>query len=100
MIFSKTVKLTDINPYTYTPKCGLDVSWGYDNGDIYGTFTACNINNEQNLTEQHDINRELSKLKVIQDTIKDYKTYRKVVPQGPKRITWYDDGNRLREDRL
>jgi hypothetical protein len=98
-IFNKTVKLRDINPATYTPKTGIDVCWGYDNGDIYGTFTAGNINNEANLTEKHDINRELSKLKVIQDTIKDYKTYKKVVPIGPKRITLHDDGNKLVEDK-
>lgn len=99
-IFSKTVKLRDINPTEYTPRRGIDVIWGYDGPDIYGTFTAGNLNNEANLTEQHDINRQLSKLKVIQDTIKSYTTYNKVVPQGPKRITWHDDGNRLREDRL
>lgn len=99
-IFSKTVKLRDINPSTYVPKRGIDVIWGYDDSDIYGTFTAGNINNEANLTEQHDINRELSKLKVIQDTVRDYRTYKKVVPQGPKRIAWFDDGNRLREDKL
>lgn len=98
-IFDKTVKIRNINPATYVPKRGIDVTWGYDNGDIYGTFTAGNLNNEQNLTEKHDINSELSKLKVIQDTIRDYVTYKKVVPQGPKRVTWFDDGNRLREDK-
>ena len=99
-IFDKTVKLRDINPNTYVPKRGIDIVWGYDAGDIYGTFTAGNLNNEQNTTEKHDINNELSKLKVIQDTIKSYTTYNKVVPKGPKRITWHDDGNRLREDKL
>lgn len=98
-VFTKSVKLRDINPATYTPKRGIDVVWGYDDADIYGTFTAANINNEQNLTEKHDINNELSKLKVIQDTIKDYTTYNKVVPHGPKRITWHDTGNRIVEDR-
>lgn len=99
-IFSETVKLKDINPRTYTPKTGIDVTWGYDNGDIYGTFTAGNINNEANLTERHDINNELSKLKVIQDSIKSHTTYNKVVPKSPLRITWHDNGNRLVEDRL
>jgi hypothetical protein len=98
-IFNKTVKLRDINPATYAPKTGIDVTWGYDNGDIYGTFTAGNVNNEANLTEKHDINRELSKLKVIQDSIKTYKTYNKVRPKSPLRITWYDDGNKVVEDR-
>jgi CCR4-NOT transcriptional regulation complex NOT5 subunit len=98
-IFDKTVKLRDINPRTYTPKRGIDVTWGYDNNDIYGTFTAGNINNESNLTEMHDINRELSKLKVIQDSIKTYKTYNKVRPKSPLRITHHDDGNKLVEDK-
>lgn len=98
-IFDKTVKLRDINPSTYQPPTGIDVAWGYDNTDIYGTFTAGNINNEANLREKHDINNELSKLKIIQDTIKDYKTFKKVVPVGPKRITWHDNGNRLVVDK-
>ncbi len=99
MIFDKTVKLRDINPKTYLPPKGVDVAWGYDNGDIYGTFTAGNINNEANLSEKHDINNALSKLKVIQDTIKDYKTFKKVVPPNPKRITWHNNGNRLVVDK-
>jgi hypothetical protein len=98
-IFDKTVKLRDINPATYVPPRGIDVTWGYDNNEIYGTFTAGNINNELNLTEKHDINRALSKLKVIQDTIKDYKTFNKVVPKRPLRTTWHDNGNRIVEDK-
>ena len=98
-IFDKTVKLRDINPATYRPPTGIDVIWGYNNNEIFGTFTAGNINNEANLTEKHDINNALSKLKVIQDSIKDYKTYKKVVPQRPLRITQYDNGNRIIEDR-
>jgi hypothetical protein len=98
-IFSKTVKLRDINPKTYVPPRGVDVIWGYDHAETYGTFTAGNINNEANLSERHDINRALSKLKVIQDTIKDYKTYNKVVPKAPLRTTVHDDGNRIVEDK-
>jgi hypothetical protein len=90
LIFDKTVKLRDINPSTYVPPKGVDVAWGYDNGDIYGTFTAGNINNEANLSERHDINRALCNLKIIQDNIKDYKTYNKVVPKRPLRITYHD----------
>lgn len=98
-IFSKTVKLRDINPSTYTPsKRGIDVIWGYDGPDIYATMTAGNINNEENLTEMHDINRELSKLKIIQDTIKTYRVHSKVVPKSPLRTTWHDDGNRVIKD--
>jgi hypothetical protein len=99
MIFSKTVKLRDINPLTYAPRRGICVSWGYDGPDIYGTFTAGNVNNEANITDKQDINQELSRLKVIQDTIKSWTTYNKVVPKGPKRITWWDNGNRVIEDR-
>jgi hypothetical protein len=99
LIFDKTVKLRDINPKTYVPPTGIDVAWGYDSGETYGTFTAGNINNDANLTEKHDINNALSKLKVIQDTIKDYKTYKRVVPKRPLRITWHDTGNRLVEDK-
>ena len=94
-IFSKSVKLRDINPSTYVPsKRGIDVTWGYDGTDIYGTFSAGNLNNETNLSEMHDINRELSKLKVIQDTIKTYRVHNKVVPKKPIRTTWFDDGNK------
>jgi hypothetical protein len=98
-IFDKTVKLRDINPALYQPPHGVDVIWGYDNSDIYGTFTAGNINNEANISDKHTINDALSKLKVIQDTIKDYKTFKKVVPQRPLRTTWMDNGNKIVEDR-
>jgi hypothetical protein len=90
MIFDKTVKLKDIDPRTYVPPKGIDVSWGYDNGDVYGTFIGGNINSEQYVRDRSDINAALSRLKVIQDTIKDYKTYKKVVPLGPKAIVWHD----------
>lgn len=99
MIFDKTVKLRDINPKTYVPPRGIDVIWGYDNDDIFGTFTAGNINNEMNLTDKHDINNALSKLKVIQDRIRDYHTYNNVVPKRPIRTTVFDDGNRIVEDK-
>ena len=89
----KTVKLRDINPATYTPTTGIDVTWGYDDKDIYGTFST------DRSQAFNDINAELSKLKVIQDTIKDYKTFKKVVPQRPFRTTWYDNGNRMVEEK-
>jgi hypothetical protein len=99
-IFTKSVKLRDINPATYSPsKRGIDVTWGYDGPDIYATFSAGNINDEFNLTERHDINRELSKLRVIQDTIKTYRVHNKVVPKGPIRTTWHDNKNHIVEDK-
>ena len=98
MIFSKTVKLEGVNPATFVPKRGIDVTWNRYENELYGTFTAGNLNDRANLTEMHDINRQLSKLKVIQDTIKDYKTYNAVRPKGYVRRTIHDDGNRYRED--
>jgi len=99
-IFHKTVKLKDINPATYVPPYkGIDITWGYSHNEIFGTFTAGNYNQPSYVTDKSEINNTLSRLKVIQDTIKDYKTYKKVVPQGPKRITWHDAGNGYKEDK-
>lgn len=98
-IFSKTVKI-NVDPTKYTPrKTGIDVIYRYADGGVWGTFTAGNINNEANLTEQHDINEELAHLKVSQDTIKTWNTFNKVVPKGPLRTTTYDFGNGVKEDR-
>lgn len=95
--FSKTVKLKDVDPRTYTPPKGIDVAWGYDHNELYGTFIAGNVNSEPYVRDKSDINNALSRLKVIQDIIRDYKTYRKVVPPNPKSIVWHDDGNGLKE---
>lgn len=98
-IFNKTVKVRDINPATYTPKRGIDVIYSYYNNEVYPTLTAGNINSPEYITDKSDINAELSKLKVIQDSIKTYKTYNKVRPKSPLRITHHDDGNKLIEDK-
>lgn len=97
-IFSKTVKLEPtIDIYKYTPPVGIDVNWKLYNNELYATFSGGNRNQEKYVRDKSDINATLSKLKVISDTIRDYKTYRKVVPQGHKMITWHDDGNGLKE---
>lgn len=98
-IFNKTVKI-NVDPTKYTPrKTGIDVIYRYVDGDVWGTFTAGNINNEANLTEQHDINNELSHLKVLQDNVMTWKDYNKAVPTGPLRTTTYDFGNGIKTDR-
>jgi len=98
MIFSKTVKLRDLSPLKYQPPKGIDVSWKLYHDELYATFTAGNINQPQYTKDKHDINEALARLKVIQDTVKDWHTYRNVVPLGPKRQVWHDDGNRVVTD--
>lgn len=97
MVFSKTVKVRDVNPLTYRPPTGINVNWKLlHRNELYATFVASNLNEPRYLREKHDINNALAKLKVIQDTIKDYRTHRKVVPPDPKMIVWRDDGNAVR----
>jgi len=98
MIWSKTVKVRDLNPMIYTPKKGIDIIYRYADGGIYPTFTAGNKNDPEYITDKSDINAELSKLKIIQDTIKTYKTHNAVVPKRPHRSTVFDDGNKVIKD--
>lgn len=95
-VFSKTVKVKDLNPLTYQPPKGINVNWKLHHSELYATFVASNKNEPQFLREKHDINNALSRLKVIQDTIKDWHTYKNVVPPDPKMQIWRDDGNAMR----
>ena len=99
MIFSKTVKLKPMDIYKYTPPAGIDITWKLHENELYGTFMGGNVNQEKYIRDKSDINAALSKLKVIQDTIRDYQTYKKVVPPDPKMIVWHDNGNRMVVDK-
>lgn len=93
MIFSKTVKLK-VDPAKYRPPKGIDVNWKLYHNELYATFNAGNINQVQYIRDRYDINEALAKLDVRQDTIKDYRTYRNVVPQSKNTVQHFD-GNRV-----
>ena len=99
MIFSKTVKVRDLNPLKYQPPRGIDVNWQVHDNELYATFTAGNVNQVQFIRDKYDINEALAKLNITQDRIRDYKTYRKVVPPNPVRQTWHDSGNGVKLDK-
>jgi hypothetical protein len=88
-IFHKTVKLSGVDPTKYCPPIGIDIIWqpkDIYNNTVIATFIASDINSRPEETRfKEDINTELSKLKVIQDRVRDYTTYREL-PTWHKKV--------------
>lgn len=77
--YEDTVKVRITNPKqieNYTPPRGINASWKnldikHESADL--KLSACDINtNNHDIKYQHDINEELSRLKVIGDRIRDF----------------------------
>jgi len=77
--YYKNIKIKDNDIKDFVPDSGIDIIWKKYHDDQYATVIGRNRN---------EVNAQLNKLKVIQDTIKSYKTYNQTVPPRPLKIEW------------
>ena len=82
MIYNKSVLVRDLNPLTYPVDKGVDVIWRPSNDGL----TATLVSEDRNM-----INNQLTKLKLIQDSIKTWRTYRDL-PKYPLKTILHKDG--------
>ena len=81
-IHYKHVLTKDINPYTFVGDNGLDIVWKKTDDGLAATLIA---------EDKNMINNQLSKLKLIQDSIKTWHTFRDL-SHYPHKTVLHEDG--------